>query len=1412
MKKFLLFSLTAFLVISAKAQVSEADALLARHLITKNAAAIGLSENDINNTVVSATYLSSEGIRMVYLYQSYKNIPVYNQMHVLAFKNEKPVSITGGRIKAFNKLVNNPEGIPVLTAGDAVLSAIADAGIAANRIIGSVSNPVTNYLRKLDFGKLGVAKENITVELFWYPVNEKDFRLVWQVFLAPDNSSDMWSIKVDAASGMVLGKDNYTVYCNWEKNDRSAANSNMGYQLAYYDKRFDKFFHQQVQKLPVVNSATYRVVKYPAESPQHPGGAPSLHTDPWLMAPGNATSLKWHNDGTADHDSTRGNNVWAAEDRNNTNTVIDRAAVSQTPQPNLTFDYVPNLTQSPILTTPPNQQFNITNLFYMNNIMHDASYLYGFDEVSGNFQNDNQGRGGLGNDYVIGDAQDGGGTNNANFATPADGTRPRMQMYLWTSATPNRDGDVDNGIISHEFAHGISNRLTGGPANVGCLGNAEHGGEGWSDYYALMMTTDWTTATVNDGPLPRPIGTYVIAQPTNGAGIRNYRYSTNLAVNPLVYSAVLPTQVHNRGEYWCMALWEMTWAMIQQNGINPNLFNPAGIGGNSASFKLVTEAMKLQPCSPGFIDARDAILKADTLFFGAQYSCAIWTAFAKRGMGRGASQGSSSSVTDQIPSFVASSGVTALNENVQSQGEGLNVTYTNKVTVDNCAAITNYFVTDTLPTNVTYVSGGTYNAGNRTVSFGPINLSAGAVQTYPFIAQINSGTYFSPVTHFSEPVAGATIPASWTTSSINATQWTVSTTVSHTPPNSFAALYNPAVANDFRIANAAQFTLNPNSVSNYSTLSFWHRFNTEDGWDGGVVEISTNNGTTWTDLGPYFVKNKYNGGMGTGSNNPIGGRSAFTGTSAGFIESIINLSSFAGQAIQVRFRFASDDNTGPPSGVGGWWVDDIVLYSEPAVRIRSNLFNGSNVRQSFSDTLTRITAGCAVATIVTPLANANGCIGGGTSISISVNGTNLNYQWQENSGSGFVSLSNNAIYSGVNTNTLIISNITAGMNGYLYRCIISNDCTPSFNSAQASLSVGASATLNSHPANSNVCPGVNVNFSVTATNATNYQWQVNTGSGFTNLTNTAPYSNVTTATMTITGTTVAMNNYQFRCVIGSCPAAINSNAATLLVASPTNITSQPTDVTTCSESNATFTITTSGTILSYQWQISTDGGTTWNNIAGANASSYSLVSLVTAQNGLRFRCVVTGVCGNSTSNAVLLTVNPLPSFTLGAIPPVVCVSDPPVSLAASLGGGVWSGTGVSGTVFNPSVAGIGTRTVTYTVTTLGCTKAQSAVIQVNECPERHRILTDPYAVFIYPNPNSGAFRIRLNTDLYTNLAVKVYASDGKLLRTKFFNGLAFGSIAPMDLTSLPGGVYHLELYNEENGFIRRGVSIIIQRK
>jgi len=98
-------------------------------------------------------------------------------------------------------------------------------------------------------------------------------------------------------------------------------------------------------------------------------------------------------------------------------------------------------------------------------------YIYGFNEASANFQDDNQGRGGVGNDHVNAEAQDGSGTNNANFSTPADGGSGRMQMYLWTLSSPQRDGDVDNGIIVHEHGHGISNRFTGGGSGS-CLGNA----------------------------------------------------------------------------------------------------------------------------------------------------------------------------------------------------------------------------------------------------------------------------------------------------------------------------------------------------------------------------------------------------------------------------------------------------------------------------------------------------------------------------------------------------------------------------------------------------------------------------------------------------------------------------------------------------------------------------------------------------------------------------------------------------------------------------------------------------------------------------------------------------------------------------------------------------------------------------
>ncbi|HWP40395.1 MAG TPA: M36 family metallopeptidase, partial [Tepidisphaeraceae bacterium] len=247
------------------------------------------------------------------------------------------------------------------------------------------------------------------------------------------------------------------------------------------------------------------------------------------------------------------------------------------------------------------------------------------------------------------DAQDGGGTNNANFATPPDGFAPRMQMYLFTSPNPDRDGSLDNMIIVHEYGHGISNRLTGGPANANALNATQSAGmgEGWSDWLGLMFTmksTDSQNAAY-------PVGTYVLDQnPVTGAGIRRFPYSFNMSINPLTIDAYGSSgsgggttrsfEEHDTGEIWASVLWDMTWLLINKYGFSSNLaggFDPNNIAGNTLAMQLVMDAMKIQPANPSFRDARDAILQADLNLHASVGTPLnqdeIWQAFARRGMG-----------------------------------------------------------------------------------------------------------------------------------------------------------------------------------------------------------------------------------------------------------------------------------------------------------------------------------------------------------------------------------------------------------------------------------------------------------------------------------------------------------------------------------------------------------------------------------------------------------------------------------------------------------------------------------------------------------------------------------------------------------------------------------------------------------
>ena len=342
-----------------------------------------------------------------------------------------------------------------------------------------------------------------------------------------------------------------------------------------------------------------------------------------------ASPYGWHDTNGvagAEYTTTQGNNVSAQEDWDANDTGGTRPDGGS----GLDFNYPIDFTQAP--STYVNAA--VTNLFYWNNLIHDIHYAYGFTEAAGNFQVNDYGRGGVGNDAVQADAQDGSGMNNANFATPPDGQSPRMQMYDFDATSPERDGDLESTIMIHEYGHGVSNRLVGGPSNVDALDAIQSGGmgEGWSDWWALMFTQK-STDTQN---MAYPMGTYVEGEPLTGAGIRRYPYSFNKTIDPETFGLYNSSnEVHDAGEIWCTTLWDMNWLLIGRYGFDANLATgyTAGGAGNKLALQLVMDSLKLMPVNPSFLDGRNAILQADLALTGGANQDLIWQAFARRGMG-----------------------------------------------------------------------------------------------------------------------------------------------------------------------------------------------------------------------------------------------------------------------------------------------------------------------------------------------------------------------------------------------------------------------------------------------------------------------------------------------------------------------------------------------------------------------------------------------------------------------------------------------------------------------------------------------------------------------------------------------------------------------------------------------------------
>ena len=288
------------------------------------------------------------------------------------------------------------------------------------------------------------------------------------------------------------------------------------------------------------------------------------------------TSAGWMGTSTV----TTGNNVEAYLDTNadnapdaNNGTGLSNGHAFASNQ-NFTFPF------STTVDPRTQQAAVVTNLFYYNNIMHDFSYALGFTETARNFQTNNYGRGGTGNDSVRAEAQDGSGTNNANFATPPDGSRPRMQQYLFTSPSPDRDSSIDGDVVFHEYGHGISNRLIGNGSTA--LSGTQSGamGEGWSDYWAITINGDGA------------VGEYVM---NNTTGIRRAAYTVPANSVHDSYADVCAggCQVHRDGEVWAATLWDLA------NDTRCGNHRPAGPERHEVHAKspVVSERARRHPAS-----------------------------------------------------------------------------------------------------------------------------------------------------------------------------------------------------------------------------------------------------------------------------------------------------------------------------------------------------------------------------------------------------------------------------------------------------------------------------------------------------------------------------------------------------------------------------------------------------------------------------------------------------------------------------------------------------------------------------------------------------------------------------------------------------------------------------------------------
>lgn len=482
------------------------------------------------------------------------------------------------------------------------------------------------------------------------------------------------------------------------------------------------------------------------------------------------------------------------------------------------------------------------------------------------------------------------------------------------------DGDFENGIIAHEYGHGISTRLTGGPTKTtNCLNSGEQMGEGWSDFFAMVMT-----AKPGDrGAMARGMGNYALRQNTSERGIRRFPYSTNMAINPHTYNNIYLSQVspHPIGEIWATTLWDLYWAMSDKYGWDADITNRNS--GNGKAIQLVMDGMKLQPCNPGFIDGRNAILAADRANYNGENQCLIWEVFARRGMGFSAKQGLGTSATDNVEAFDVLPTCTKKLKFTKTMTPNINAGETFDVSLK----IVNYkdttvrglVLSDRIPSGAVFVNViSPTNVPSSIVSpdllvFSPIDsLKRG--DSIEIKYRLRSSATKMSAQQLSEDFENTT---SLLESAIQSgtLRWTKNQDTTRPVGKRSVMLASGTTTSDQTLTLTQPFAVRGTQPA----VRFLHRFSTEGGDDSGIFEVFVENDTTWRDLSPSMFRKEATGP--TYLTYPFATK-AFWGVQDSFDATYIDLKEFTGKNIQVRFRFKSDANAASM----GWRIDDLLFF------------------------------------------------------------------------------------------------------------------------------------------------------------------------------------------------------------------------------------------------------------------------------------------------------------------------------------------------------------------------------------------------------------------------------------------------------------------------------------------------------